>query len=283
MLLITSSLLLSLLIHPACRQLAVRHNWLASSANRLGASPCLTGGVGILLTIITALLLFGETGLGSDLSHFWTGLLVVFAMGIADDIQPLGPGTKLGFQILAASIFLLPLPLDWWIPLYLLWLVFIINALNLLDNMDGLAGGVGLIAALTLSRLSPNGEEILLVLAGSLAGFVAYNFPPGRIFLGDSGSHLIGYTLGALSLKAILSVSTPSWGDLLAFPLVLAVPILDTVFVILSRWKRGDPITRGGKDHLSHFLLNYGFSERKVDLIFYTVTTVFSLSALILA
>ncbi len=158
--------------------------------------------------------------------------------------------------------------------LTLLWVVGLTNALNLLDNMDGLSGGVGAVAAaffLLLAALS--GQYLVGAMAaailGACLGFLLYNFNPASIFMGDTGSLFLGFVLAALGIKMRFPTREP-WVTWMIPLLVLAVPLLDTTLVFVSRLRRGqNPLTTPGKDHLSHRLVNAGWSRREAVLLLY--------------
>ncbi len=229
-----------------------------------GSLPPRIGGVGVLLALLAGVflspLISGNTA-GGNLTPYWAGLAIVFGMGLADDFLVLSPKVKLLFQILGAVVFLSFLPFTWWTPVFFVWLVGVTNSLNLLDNMDGLTPGVGAVAALFFYLLSPSAP--LAALGGALAVFLLFNFHPARVYLGDAGSHLVGFTLAAIPLLG------NQWR---LAPLVLLVPIVDTAFVTVTRIARGVSPFRGGKDHLSHRLHRAGLPVPLVVLIFYGVT-----------
>jgi UDP-N-acetylmuramyl pentapeptide phosphotransferase/UDP-N-acetylglucosamine-1-phosphate transferase len=226
---------------------------------------------------------------------FFPASLFLIIVGVADDRWGMQPRIKLGCQILAAlalyasgihlgALFQQPLP--WFVDcaLTVFWCVGFMNAFNLIDGLDGLATGLGIIAAtgvagsLLLRRL-PGDSLVLLGLIGACLGFLRYNFNPARVFLGDTGSMFIGFTLAAISL------STGSKGTVLAsmaIPLLAAgVPILDTTLAIWRRSVRrlrqnmegntngNGKVFTADKDHLHHRLLRSGHSHRKVATILY--------------
>jgi UDP-GlcNAc:undecaprenyl-phosphate GlcNAc-1-phosphate transferase len=165
-----------------------------------------------------------------------------------------------------------------------LWVLGITNALNLLDNMDGLAAGAGAIAAATLSAIAlmrgdPGTAWLALGLAGACVGFLRYNFPPAKVFLGDAGSLFIGFVLAALTLRLELIGD----GNLVhsAIPLlILGVPVFDMILVVLARAREGRPVYVGGRDHGSHRLASIGLSDREVAVAFYGAQAAFCGSAL---
>lgn len=200
---------------------------------------------------------------------------LAFLVGLVDDFIQLRPLTKLVGQLLAASI-LLTSGIGLWLTgiylvdalLSLLWFVGITNAVNLLDNMDGLAGGVALIAAGFLAAIfllegSPDLAALTLALAGALLGFLVHNYPPAKIFMGDSGSLFLGMLLSGLALSPGAGLSRSLLAVMAVPALVLAIPILDTALVTVSRVLEGRSVAEGGRDHSSHRLVSLGLSEER--------------------
>jgi UDP-GlcNAc:undecaprenyl-phosphate/decaprenyl-phosphate GlcNAc-1-phosphate transferase len=217
---------------------------------------------------------------------------LMFALGLIDDIVHLKPGPKLLAQccISALSIpFGLTLSVQGHPILSLCcsvgWIVGMTNAFNLLDNMDGLAAGVALVTASYWAVLYLMGglqrdASLLFIVAGASAGFLVFNFSPARIFMGDSGSLFLGSLLGSGSLLQFRNVSgVPA----LAFTpvIVLAIPILDTVFVSVTRRLRGQPVSVGGTDHSSHRLVRMGLNERNAVVLLYLATVASGAVALV--
>lgn len=257
------------------------------------------GGAPIYLALMTGILV------GIRLGYLewsrWMPLVVcnsmMFAVGFADDLKPLGAKVKLLGQIVAAltlyglgvSIDILSNPfgegglaLGWWwsVLLTLLWLVAIPNIINLIDGMDGLASGFGLFLALTLGFVgyhSQQGDIVVasLVMAGALGGFLIFNFPPAKIFLGDGGAYLIGFFIASVSLKSSNKGSVIA--ALLVVVIALGVPILDTAFAILRRAIRGVPIFSADAEHIHHRLILLGWSKSRALVAMYTVCLVLSL------
>ena len=155
------------------------------------------------------------------------------------------------------------------------WLVGITNAINLLDNMDGLAGGISLITALILSYFFWQAGNFSLflfsmALAGALLAFLIFNYPPASIFMGDSGSLFIGFTLAALAIAQRPQASNVF--AVMAVPtLLFLLPILDTSLVTITRLLRGQSPAQGGSDHTSHRLVAFGLSERQTLSVLYGV------------
>ena len=220
--------------------------------------------------------------------------LAMFGLGFWDDLKPLGAKRKLLGQIVIALAvcafgigiekFKIPFTrtiLDlggWGWVLTVLWLVGMTNLINLIDGVDGLASGIclmlmGLLAY--VGHASGSFECLVAGMAGALLGFLWFNFPPARIYLGDGGAYFLGFQIG---LFALFSSQKGTVLVALVAPLfVLALPILDTALAILRRGLRGLPIFRADRRHLHHHMLDMGLSRRRVVLYFYAVTTVFLL------
>ena len=209
----------------------------------------------------------------------WEGLVLAstlaFLVGLVDDFVHLRPRTKLLGQLLASGV-LLGSGIGVWLTgiyavdaaLSLFWFVGLTNALNLLDNMDGLAGGVAAIASAYLTLIFYLSGEMGLVVLGlgftaSLVGFLAHNYPPARIFMGDSGSLFLGLFLAGLALAPAPGLSRSLAAVLAAPVLILGVPILDTTLVTVGRVLEGRPVGQGGKDHTSHRFVDLGMPEKQ--------------------
>ncbi len=160
------------------------------------------------------------------------------------------------------------------IPVTLFWFLGCMNAVNLLDGLDGLAAGVCLFVSLTLLLVSVffgNAVSVLLMccLSGSILGFLVFNFHPASIFLGDSGTMLLGFLIASLSIMSSRKVET---AVALLIPFIaLGLPILDTALAILRRWCRRLPISAADRQHIHHVLLSMGLSHRQVVVILYVV------------
>jgi UDP-GlcNAc:undecaprenyl-phosphate/decaprenyl-phosphate GlcNAc-1-phosphate transferase len=218
--------------------------------------------------------------------------LAMFALGFWDDLRPLGAKRKLCGQILIAAAvcalgigiqrFKIPFTTTvidlggWGVLLTIFWLVGMTNLINLIDGVDGLATGICLMLMALLAYVGHQSGSFELLtsgMAGALLGFLWFNFPPARIYLGDGGAYFLGFQIG---LFAIMSSHKGTIFAALAAPLfVLALPIVDTALAILRRGLRGLPIFRPDRKHLHHHLLDMGLSRRKVVLYFYAVTLLF--------
>ena len=149
----------------------------------------------------------------------------------------------------------------------ILWILTLINAFNFMDNMNGLCAGLGLIGAYNLAVLAAQNSQYLVALiafltCGALLGFLPYNFPRARAFLGDAGSHLIGYLLAVLAiLPHFYTVRHPSRWAVFTPLLILALPLIDLAWVVILRWQRGLPFYQGDTNHLSHRLVRRGLNR----------------------
>ena len=283
---IVAAFILSAGLTAVLLRLTLRLPWLARpSSGRLHVAPTpLWGGVAIFIS-------FAGVALLRNFFNSREGVVVVvpstliFLMGLFDDVFHLQPRWKLLGQILCAlgPLLLLsqhPLTGSRWIDtlLGLLWIVGITNAFNLLDNINGLAGGTALlVGAFQAVRFFAQGQSayalLSLGLCGALLGFLLFNFPKGRIFMGDSGSLFIGFWLAAATLVGV-PVSGSRSGAFM-FPLLLMViPICDTTLVTLTRILRGRPVSVGGTDHLSHRLVAYGLSRKSAVLFLWTFSLI---------
>lgn len=291
-------------VQPLVRRLALRLGFLdhpdLKRRTHTRAVPRL-GGVGVFAALIVA----ASVGAVLDSSgHIVTllpfviamavGAALLFAVGLADDIVGVPPLGKLVVQSAAALVVYafgfrieqLVLPPDQvfvlgWLslPLTVVWIVGLSNAFNLIDGADGLAGGVAIIAlfATAISAIVLNDRTIVwcsFALIGAMLGFLRYNWPPARIFLGDSGSLVVGFLLAVLTVKGM---TRPSDGSVYAIAPIFALsyPLLDTGISILRRWLRGESLSRADGRHIHHQLQALGLGPRQ------TLMIVWGLSALI--
>lgn len=224
-------------------------------------------------------------------------LLVV--MGLIDDRYGLSWKLRLVIQFLVAILLVatgtsatlfVSVPLIGQI-VSVIWIVLLINSLNFLDNMDGLSAGIGLIAAVMFSSvmLTATGEPrwlvggCLLILSGSLAGFLFHNWPPARIFMGDAGSTFIGMMLASLTILGTFFDQTMTHRHVMLAPLfILAIPLYDFTTVMLIRLSSGKSPFQPDKNHFSHRLTELGFSKRNAVLLIHFATLTTGLGALLL-
>ena len=250
-------------------------------ARRLNRRPIpRLGGLAIFLGIVVPSLAFLD--LSGETRGVLLGAAVATVVGAVDDFRGLSPPTKLAGQFVAAAIapafgvwidhftfpFLGVVDLPAWVgvPLSMLWIVAVMNMVNFLDGLDGLAAGVCAIAGVTycvlaLSLGKPDPAILSAIVAGACLGFLRHNFFPARIFMGDSGAMCLGFILAAVSIQGLFK--TASTVVLLLPLLVLAVPILDTSFVVARRLKHNRPIYTADRSHLHHRFLNIGYSQRR--------------------
>lgn len=234
---------------------------LAVAVGLAGVGGFAVGASGQLLTILGSALAVSMVGLLDD----WRVMRPIVKL-----IVEMGAGTALWLAGVSAGLFHVPV-LD--LALTILWVVAVTNALNLLDNMDGLSSGVAAIAALTFFVIAAQRGDFLVAsfaaaVAGASLGFLAHNFPPAKVFLGDGGSLLLGFLLAALALKLDL-VGEGGLTRAVIPGLILGVPIFDTALVVLARLREHRPIYLGGTDHTSHRLAARGHSGRRVALALY--------------
>lgn len=230
------------------------------------------------------------------LSGVLLGGLLMLGLGMVDDKQDLSPLAKLVGQILIASLAValglrvkLFLPNEWLAAaVTILWIVTVTNAMNFLDNMDGLCAGVGAVGALCFAVVAGVREQFLvcglsLAFAGTMIGFLFYNFHPARIFLGDSGSHWAGFTLAVLAiLPTFYSADGSSLLAVLIPLFVLALPLFDLCAVIWIRLRAGRPIYRGDTSHFSHRIAALGIGQRVTVLILYLIALALGLGGVLL-
>ena len=241
------------------------------------------GGVALFMGILVPALAFLH--IGHQTRGLLLGAAVAVSVGIVDDFRGLAWFPKLAGQVGAAVVpvvfgvwvdrFTLPfvgighLP-EWaGMPLTVLWIVAIMNMVNFLDGMDGLAAGVAAIAGFTFSVIAlslgkVDAAILSAIVFGACLGFLRHNFYPARIFMGDSGALLLGYVLATTAVQGLLKTAATV---ALFFPLlVLAVPIVDTTFVVARRLKHGQHVFTGDQAHLHHRFLRRGFSQRRSAL-----------------
>ncbi|MFD0617355.1 MULTISPECIES: glycosyltransferase family 4 protein [Paenibacillus] len=238
---------------------------------------------------------------GNLVKALFAGGSIIVLIGALDDRFELSAKVKLLGQIIAACVvvfgfgitvdfvnipfghgyFSMP---DWVaIPLTIVWIVGVTNAINLIDGLDGLAAGVSGIAISTILAMAfimGNTTVILisLLLLGSIVGFLFFNFHPAKIFMGDSGSLFLGFSLAMLSMLGFKQVAVVSF---LTPLFIIGVPLSDTFFAIIRRWRNKKPIFAPDKGHLHHCLRELGLSHRKTVLVIYAIATFFGVLAVI--
>jgi UDP-GlcNAc:undecaprenyl-phosphate GlcNAc-1-phosphate transferase len=254
------------------------------------------GGVGLIfgfsLTYLLCYFLLDD-GDNQSLIHYavFAGGLGAFLLGFVDDFRPLGAKVKLLAQIILGivahqcglSVEQVVVPFTGMafdlgvLSLFLtvFWFVAMMNLINLIDGLDGLAGGVGLMLMALLAYLGlENGSAFSSILAigmaGAILGFLFHNFPPAKVYMGDSGAYLIGYVIAALSL--INSEKGTILAAMIAPVLALALPIADVAFAMLRRGIGGLPLFRPDRGHIHHRLIRSGLSQRRTVLVLYGIS-----------
>ena len=282
---------LSLVAVPLCRLAALRLGFVARPREDRWhrGTVALFGGVGIAVVLFACSAIFGLVRAQPVLI---ATAVLMFGTGLVDDVLRIKPATKLIAQLaLACALLFFDYRLNWLQSttldslLTLVWIVGVTNAFNLLDNMDGLCAGIALIVGTALLiDLLPGAAgtrafseaQYLAILLGATGGFLVYNLHPASIFMGDSGSLLLGFSFAAVTLSTGRQV--PGRSDILSIvavpALVLLIPIFDTTLVTLSRWVSGRRASEGGRDHSSHRLVAIGLSERRAVMLLWFLAAV---------
>jgi UDP-GlcNAc:undecaprenyl-phosphate GlcNAc-1-phosphate transferase len=258
---------------------------------RVGGVAILGGFAAAVVLQVAGELSFGWrqalTGGGPQIAGVLAGMALIFVVGLIDDVRGLNAGQKLVGQVLAASVLIATgLRIDFIgnpfgglvvlgllsVPVTALYVVAFTNVINLIDGLDGLAAGVSAIGAATMLVLALQGNQFAAAafaaaLIGGCVGFLRYNFHPASIFMGDSGSMFLGFTLAAISLLGVMkSVAAIA---LLVPLLIIGVPIFDTASAIIRRVRHKRPIQEADRGHIHHRLLGRGFDQRQTVLIIY--------------
>lgn len=224
------------------------------------------------------------------------GALGMLVVGLLDDRFELPPAAKFGGQLaVAALVAASGTRITLFVPnllfsyaVTILWMLTIVNALNFMDNMNGLCAGLGFIGSFGFALHAAAAGQYLvatfgLLACGSLLGYLPYNFPKASVFLGDSGSHLVGYLLAVMGiLPHFYSSDAPARWAVLTPILILAVPLFDLVSVVIIRWRLGKPFYIGDTNHLSHRLVRRGFSRSHAVLLLWLAATLACALAIVL-
>lgn len=306
------SLAIAGVLTPVLRELAVRLNLVdeVGSARKIHARPVpRLGGIAIVIAFFSPLvgLLILETSTGDlfladprrAFGLFIGGGLIAL-LGVYDDVKGVKAWVKLSVQVPVAMLmywlgfkinvianpFGDPIPLGiLGLPLTVMWVVGLVNAMNLIDGLDGLAGGVSLFAiSVTLIIALMKSQPLMILfcaaLAGSVLGFLAYNFNPATIFMGDTGSMFLGFVIAITSIQVNQKSST---AVAILVPIVaLGLPLLDTSLAFLRRSARGKSPFSADREHIHHRLLDLGLSQRQAAGILYIVCLLLAFSALAL-
>ncbi|MGH4051867.1 MAG: glycosyltransferase family 4 protein [Clostridium sp.] len=291
------SALISFIITPLVKKLAIKVNAIdvPKDNRRVHIKPVpVMGGLAIYISFVVGVVLYNGILTTSQIGII-IGATIIVIGGIIDDIKDLRPKYKLLIQVAAAICLLLSgisiaiianpfkvfypyLNIGWInIPVTIIWIVGVTNAFNLIDGLDGLAAGVAFISCVTLmivSLLNGRLEAAFLtaVLSGSILGFIPYNFNPASIFMGDTGSQLLGFLLAAISIEGAIKSAT---AFIIAVPvLAFGIPIYDTLFAMIRRKINGKSIMQADKGHLHHRLLDMGMSQKQAVIIMYFISAV---------
>jgi UDP-GlcNAc:undecaprenyl-phosphate GlcNAc-1-phosphate transferase len=281
---------LQLLLIPVIIKISRKNGWYDPKDPRKihNGNTAHTGGAGIFLAFMLTSCIFSPPGALSRNLPLLAGICIMFFMGLLDDFKNLRARYKLALQILAAilavaagfrfSVFALPFRLSVTntVVVYgvsVAWIVGVTNAINLIDGMDGLAAGVGGIAALFWGLLAfysgyMNTALYAAALVGAVAGFLMFNKPPAKVFMGDSGSMVIGYILAVLPLME-KGAGAGSTRTLLLAVTLLVIPVFDTISSIFRRIRQGKSIADPDMHHVHHKLLKLGFTAPKILIIVY--------------
>jgi len=255
------------------------------------------GGLGIFFAFLVGYMFFGQNTV--KMNSILIGSFIILIIGIIDDIKPINAKEKLLGQLLSAFVITIygeillnqitafGLTINFGIfayPITILFIIACMNIINLIDGLDGLAGGISSIFFMTIivicffqGRTTGLEFTLALIMLGSTLGFLVHNFHPAKIFAGDSGALFLGFIIAVISLlgfkgTVLTSVFVPL--------LILAVPILDTLFAILRRLVHHKRISDADKQHLHHQLLGMKFSHRNTVLIIYGVNILFALASI---
>ena len=311
---------------PLVRRLSLRAGWIDHPSDRkVHPRPTPTAGglaifAGVVAGLAAARALPSLAGLRETTSILEATLIsavVIVVVGLIDDTRGLSPLAKLAGQVLSAGLLVLAgvqllyfyfpgqgvlsLSPDLAVPLTVLWIAGMVNAVNLIDGLDGLAAGmvaIGAIAFFVYMTLGPTASSepttaalLSAIAAGAAIGFLPWNFFPAKIFMGDTGSGLLGLMMAVATIAGVgRNPFPPSGGDLaavaipIALPLlVLAIPLLDVALAIVRRMRRGLGIHHADKDHIHHRLMDIGHSQRQAVLLMYLWSALISVSALAVA
>ena len=293
-------LIIVALIIPFVKKIALHINALdIPDARKVHKSPIpRLGGLGIFIGFLIGYMIFGENTI--QMNSILIGSFIIVLTGMFDDIKPISAKSKLFGQICASAViafygnillnnvtvFGLNIEFGYFAyPITILFIVACTNIINLIDGLDGLSSGISSIFYLSTiiicffqGRFMELELLLSLIMLGSTLGFLIHNFHPAKIFAGDSGALFMGFTIAVISLlgfktTAITSVFIPL--------MILAVPILDTLFAIIRRLLKHQSISTPDKQHLHHQLLKMNFSHRNTVLIIYGINILFATASIL--
>lgn len=256
------------------------------------------GGLGIFIGFLVGYMIFGQSTV--QMNSILIGSFIIVLTGMIDDIKPINAKAKLLGQIFASCVIVFygnillnnvtvfGLDINFGIfayPITILFIVACTNIINLIDGLDGLAGGISSIFYLSTivicffqGRFTELELVLSLIMLGSTLGFLIHNFHPAKIFAGDSGALFMGFTIAVISLLGFKTTAITS----IFIPLmILAVPILDTLFAIIRRLLKHQKISTPDKQHLHHQLLKMKFSHRNTVLLIYGINILFAIASIL--
>ncbi len=257
------------------------------------------GGIAIYIGLMAALALFAVEEKG--ISSIMIGCTMIYILGLVDDLKNLRPLVKfIGQIVCAAVVYAMGVRIDFITNYFgpgnmafgdvaccvvtILWLVAITNAVNLIDGLDGLAAGISAISALCIGYVAYiHGQYVptlaMMAVAGAALGFLPYNFHPAKIFMGDSGSELLGFSIAAISILGTVKSATIV---VLVIPaLVLGLPIFDTLMAIVRRLAKHQSIGTADKEHLHHRIMKAGFGQKRAVMIMYSISGIMGIVAVL--
>lgn len=299
MMMVISTFLLVAFLIPFIKKIAIHIDAMdIPNARKVHTKPMpRLGGLGIYLGFLFGYMIFGQHS--ETMNSILIGSFIIVLTGVVDDIKPLKASTQFIGQLIASLIVVFygnivlkdvsafGIYINFSILSYPLTIFFIlgcINCMNLIDGLDGLASGISSIYFLTIGIITTikgsTGLDFVLtfVMLGSTLGFLVHNFYPASIFMGQSGSMFLGFIVAVIALLGFKNVTMTS----LIIPLlILAIPILDTLFAIIRRLLKGENPSKPDKFHIHHQLLNRNFSQRTTVLIIYAVNLLFSFASIV--
>lgn len=296
------ALIVSYAVTPGVKKLAIKIGAIDKPDERKVHTHVIPrlGGLAIYIGFMAAVLY--SMPVFSEFFGFLLGAAAIVLLGIWDDIRNIPARVKLAGQIIAAAIpvaygvqigwvtnpfgTILIIP-EWLaVPVTVFWIVGFTNTVNLIDGLDGLAAGVSVIASISMFFMAVSMNQylpamILVAMSGAALGFLQYNFNPAKIFMGDTGSMLLGYTMAVVAVLGL--VKTAATVALIVPIIALGVPIMDTLFAIIRRKMSGVPVFQPDKGHLHHRLLALGMTQKQAVLSMYMVSVLLGFVAVFVA
>lgn len=296
------ALIVSYAVTPGVKKLAIKIGAIDKPDERKVHTHVIPrlGGLAIYIGFMAAVLY--SMPVFSEFFGFLLGAAAIVLLGIWDDIRNIPARVKLAGQIIAAAIpVAYGVQIEWvtnpfgtiliipeWlaVPVTVFWIVGFANTVNLIDGLDGLAAGVSVIASISMFFMAVSMNQylpamILVAMSGAALGFLQYNFNPAKIFMGDTGSMLLGYTMAVVAVLGL--VKTAATVALIVPIIALGVPIMDTLFAIIRRKMSGVPVFQPDKGHLHHRLLALGMTQKQAVLSMYMVSVLLGFVAVFVA